>query len=263
MTPDRRTRTHWRSRAFLGGIGYVCTLFLAGLFAGLSLSFGPSLFASGVPVLVPAALGVALIGALAAVLTGFGFRSPALVLIVTSPLAVIVEATSLRPSVVSLFDTWSILAPVVVASAGVEYGLRRRSSSIRFSPSTERALFGGALAAVCLLVAFSLRGVGPVVTLSTAGSTPSLSSLAFVLVAFGPPALLVWGTTSLVLRYGLLTPLVSLPAVGALLANPLGYAFSLFTAVSPLVFAVVSTFALAEYALRARSSSVRPRSLVG
>lgn len=119
------------------------------------------------------------------------------------------------------------------------------------------------LAACCTLLAFSLRGVGPLAVLSATSVLPSSSTLASVLATFGPPALLIWTAVSLVLRYGLVTPLVSIPIVGVLLANPLGFALSAFSTASPLAFVVVLVLAAGEYVLRARCSSFRPRSLVG
>ena len=259
------------STAVLGGVGYACLLLVAGYLAGVPFAPGPSLLGTGLPVLVPAALGIALCGWFAARATRFGLRSPVLVALVAVPVAAVVEAVSLRPSLASLFDIWAPLAPLVVGVAGVEYGLRRALSSesgdgsIRRSERTERAFLGGALAAGCLLIGFSLRGVGPLTALSAAGSIgpiPSASAVAGVLTAFGPPALLLWASVSLALRYGVFTPLVSLVAVGALLANPLGFAFRLLTAASPLLLCIVFALAAGEYVLRTRLLSSRPRSVV-
>jgi len=265
-SPTRNRAVHC-SRTVLGGIGYLWLLLVSSFFAGISIDPGPSLLGTGLPVVVPSTLGMALVGGFAAALTGFGLRAPALVAIVAVPVAVIDEASSLRPSLASLGGIWAILAVLVVAVAAIEYGLGRLSrpgeSAVHFSRRTERALFGGTIAACGLLLAFSLRGVGPLATLSATGALLSPSTLATVVTAFGPPALLVWGSIPLVLRYGLVTPLVSIPAVGALLANPLGFAFFLFTAASPLVFVIVLVLAASEYSIRIRLSSFRPRSLVG
>jgi hypothetical protein len=239
-------------------------MLIAGWLVGVSVAPGRSLLGSPVPVLVPALLGTALVGGFVAGLTGIGLRSPPLVLLVSSGAMLYAEATSLRPTAASLLTGWPTLAGLVIATAGIEYGLcRNRTPSLRRSASTERALLGGAVAACLLLVGFSLRGVGPLGVLFAAGSVVSLSALDAVLSAFGPPALLVWLSISLLLRYGLFAPLLSIPAVGALLANPLGFAFSLLTAASPVLVIVVLALAAGEYALRARSSSFRPRSLVG
>lgn len=247
----------------VGGLRYVCVLFLAGLFADLSFAPGPSIPAIGVPALAPAVLGAALVGGFAGALVSFGLRSPTVVVIVAAALAVPLEAVSLRPSITSVFGVWPVLAPVVVTIAGVEYGLRRGPvPSVRGSVHTERALLGGMLTGFLVLVVFSLRDVRPVVVLTAAGPRTSASPVASMLAAFGPPALLVWSSISLALRYGLVAPLVAVPAVGALLANPLGVAFLLFTAVSPLLF-VVAGLAGGEYALRVRLSLFGPRSLVG
>jgi hypothetical protein len=238
-------------------------LVIAGLLAGLSFTVGRSLLGSPLPVFVPSALGTALVGGLAAVLAGFGLRSPVPIVLVASVALLYGEATSLRPAVPSLLSTWPTVASLVIVTAGIEYGLRRdRSRPVRRSTRSERALLGGGLAAFLALIAFSLRGVGPITVFLETGPL-SVSTLGAVLSAFGPPAMLVWASVAVVLRYGLLAPLASLPAVGALLANPQGFAFSLFTAASPLVFAVVFALAAGEYVLRVRLSSFRPRSLVG
>jgi hypothetical protein len=86
-SPTRGRNARWRSRTLLGGFGYVCLLFVVGWIAGLSFSLGPSLPGTGLPILVSSALGVAVVGAFAAGLTGFGLRSPALVASVAVPVA--------------------------------------------------------------------------------------------------------------------------------------------------------------------------------
>ncbi|PSP73658.1 hypothetical protein BRC86_08565 [Halobacteriales archaeon QS_3_64_16] len=248
----------------LTGVGYAFVILIAGWLLGFSITSGRSLLGSPVPVLVPALLGTALIGGLVAVLAGVGLRSPPLVLLAGSGAMLYAEAASLRPAAASLLGMWPTLAALVIAIGGIEYGPRRnRHPSVRRSASTERALLGGAIAACLVLAAFSLRGAGPLAVLFATGSVFSLRALEAVLSTFGPPALLIWLSMSLLLGYGLLTPLLSIPAVGALLANPLGFAFSLFAAASPLLFVVVLVLGAGEYALRARSSSFRPRSLVG
>lgn len=258
----------WRLQALFGGLGYVSVLAAAGLFADFSFASGPSLFASDLPVLVSSLVGMAFVGGFTTILTGIGFRSSASVVLVGSVLVLSVEASSLQPSIASLFGTWAMLAPLVVMAAGVEYVLRRDSSpneerSVRRSSSTERALLGGALASLCLLAGFSLQGVGPVGMLSAAGQRPSASALASVFAVFGPPTLLVGVSITFLLRYGLFAPLISVPAVGVLLANPLGFAFGLFADVAPLVFLALAVLATGEYTIRGRASWLRPRSLVG
>jgi hypothetical protein len=253
-----------RVGAAFSGFGYATLLLIAGRLLGFSVAPGRSLLGSPVPVLVPALLGTALIGGLVAVLARAGLRSPPLVLLAGSGAILYTEAASLRPTATSLLGAWPTLAVLVIATAGIEYGPRRnRHPSIRRSASTERALLGGGLAAFLVLAAFSLRGAGPLSVLFAAGSVFSLPALDAVLSAFGPPVLLVWASISILLRYGLLTPLLSLPAAGVLLVNPLGVAFSLFAAASPLLLVVVLALAAGEYALRVRSSLLRPRSLVG
>ena len=248
----------------LAGTGYALVILLSGWLLGFSIAPGRSLLGTPVPALVPALLGTALVGGLVAVLAVVGLRSPPLVLLAGSGAILHAEGASLRPTAASLLGVWPILTALVIVIGGIEYGRRRnRRSSIRRSASTERALLGGAIAACLVLAAFSLRGAGPLAVLFAVESVFSLRALDAVLSTFGPPTLLVWLSMSLLLGYGLFTPLLSIPAVGALLANPLGFAFSLFAAASPLLFALVLALGAGEYALRVRLGAFRPRSLIG